>query len=161
MNKYLLMLAAAAFPAAAPVAASDRGSSAYSIHFLTSGGQAGCDGLTFSRVPGLSAKLYAGQYLATKCGGPDEDVVGTTTKGAFVLYQPETGFTGEAYAWEISRPVHNGGTFDLYVCLFGTSCFIANNGHYNMGPPAARANPGTSKARIAGMIAQWKAAKQR
>lgn len=158
MNRYLMMTAAALLAGPAPALAGQQPVHAYSIHFLTASGGASCDGLFFRQISGIAAKLYTGTYLASKCGQSDEFVTGAKTSGAYWLYQAETGLgNGISYVWEISSPIRNGGTWDQDLCFSNVSCFAANSGIYDRGPPAKGGNPGPTKGRVAEIIAMRKA----
>jgi hypothetical protein len=155
-----MMTAAAIFAGPAPALA-QQPVHAYSVHFVTGSGGASCDGLYFRQITGIAAKLYTGSYLASKCGESDQFVDGAKTSGAYWLYQRNTSLGNSiSYVWELSSPIRNGGTWDLDYCFSNVSCFLVNSGIYDRGPPSRGGNPGTTKSRVAEMMAQRRALQQ-
>jgi hypothetical protein len=65
-----------------------------------------------------------------------------------------------AYMFDISKPISNGGAWDLWFCYNGTTCVEANSGVYKKGFPGSGASHVPTTARVAEMIAQRKAARQ-
>jgi hypothetical protein len=150
VNKYLMM-SAAALLGSAPAFAGDQAKT-HTIHFYSSGGQSYCDGMTFAKT---GVHVAAGQHLNEDRNGTNVQIIGTVDKIAFHL--SENYSQSVAYTFDIFKPIRNGGTWDLWVCLDGTTCFEGNTGTYQKGFPANRASHVPTTVRVAAMIAERRA----
>jgi hypothetical protein len=154
MNKYLMISAAAILGSVSPAFAGDQAKT-HTIHFYSSGGQSYCDGMTFAKT---GVHVAAGQHLNEDCNGRDGQVIGTVDTTAFHL--SENYSNSIALLYDIFKPIRNGGTWDVWVCFSGTSCFESGSGIYKKGFPASGGSRTPTTARVAGMIAERKAARQ-
>jgi len=155
MNKYLMMTAAAVLGSASPALAADQ-SKTHTIHFLTASGGSYCDGMSFqkSRAPNAPA-IATGLHLNEDCAGKVGQMIGTVNKTAFHL--SENYSSSVAYMYDIFKPIRNGGTWDLWICYSGTTCFEGGGGIYKLGFPASGGSHTPTTARVAEIIAQRKA----
>jgi hypothetical protein len=149
------MITAAAFlGSAAPSMAADQ-AKMHSIHFLTSGGGSYCDGMSFQKT---GAHHAAGLHLNEDCAGSANEVMGTVDKTRFSLSENYSNSISLTY--DIFKPIKNGGTWDLWVCFSGVSCFEGGSGIYKKGFPAHRIDRTPTTARVAQMIAERRAARR-
>lgn len=154
MNKYLMMTAAALLGSASPALAGDQ-AKMHTIHFMTANGGSYCDGMSFQKT---GRHVASGLHLNEDCAGRDVQVIGTVDKTAFHLSENYSNST--AFMFDIFKPIRNGGTWDLWVCLNDTSCFEGNSGVYKLGFPGKGVSRVPTTARVAEMIAQRKAMRQ-
>jgi hypothetical protein len=155
MNKYLMLTAAALVGTAIPALAKQH-EQIYTIQFGTSNGGSYCDGMSFYKSPYSGAKIELGMHLQTGCGTANTEVAGKQNKKTVNLVDNWQGPT--TFLYEISRPIKNGGTWALWICQEGTSCFEDNSGTYKLGYNAAMSNRPKTSAKIAEIIAARKAA---
>ena len=156
MNKYLMLSAAALFGSALPAFAGDQ-ARMHTIHFETANGASYCDGMSFQKT---GRHIAAGLHLKDNCAS-NVQVVGTVDKKAFQLSQNYNSGHSIALMYDIFKPIRNGGTWDLWICFSGTSCFEGNSGVYKLGFPASGGSRMATTARVVGMIAERKAARAR
>jgi len=154
MNRFLLLSAAALVGSAAPTFANDQAKS-HSIHFLTNGGASYCDGMSFQKA---GKHLAVGLHLNEDCAGTNVQVAGTVDKTEYTLNESQ-GFS-EALAYEIFKPIRNGGIWELWVCIDGSTCFQGNQGIYKTGFPAKRGQQVSTTTKVAEMIAVRKATRE-
>ena len=155
MNRYLMMSAAALFGSASPAFASDQ-AKMHTIHFGTANGGTYCDGMKFQKT---GPHLAAGQHLNADCAGKVVQVIGTVDKTAF--HFSENAGSSSAYMYDIFKPIRDGGRWDMWACFSGVSCILGNSGIYTLGFPASGGSRLATTARVAGMIAERKAARAR
>jgi hypothetical protein len=104
--------------------------------------------------------LAVGRHLNEDCGGQVGQVAGTVDKRRYTLFETWTN-SGYMLGFDIDKPIRDGGTWKLWTCYSGTTCFEGSGGIYHLGF-AGRANghvPTASKVRE--MIAARKAAQGR
>jgi hypothetical protein len=151
MNKYLLMSTAAAL---ATVSAGDANakSYSYSVHFGTQDGGSYCDG----EVGHAVGAVYAGNHGYSNCEGFGDEKfpnLGLAAKGGvppmggkakngnvnladisyYVHYQ-----ANYAVTFDLETPIKAGGTWALWLSLYGSTAFIGNEGILLAGPHAKR-----------------------
>jgi hypothetical protein len=96
----------------------------------------------------------AGQHLNEDCNGKVGEMSGTVDKKAFHLNES---VDGGLQTIDVFKPIRNGGTWDLWVCLSGLSCFMANEGTYLLGPPGHEGGRKPIRSKVARTIAEFKA----
>jgi hypothetical protein len=153
MNKFLMLSAAALVGSAAPALASDQ-SKLHTIHFFSSNGASYCDGMNFQNA---GKHMAVGLHLNEDCAGTNGQVSGTVNKTQYTLNENQ-GFS-ESFAYDIYKPIRNGGAWDLWVCLSGTTCFMANQGFYEKGFPGVHRKGVSTTAKVAEMVAAWRASR--
>jgi hypothetical protein len=151
MNRYLMMTVATLLGGTAQAFAGEP-SRAQTIRFVSY-----CDGMSFYKSPDVGA-IYFGTHILTECGESDMQVVGGANKKSVGLVEGFGNQTGASYLYEISRPIRNGGTWELWVCEGGASCFEGNSGTYDVGPPGQSGTRVATTAKLADIIAKRKAA---
>jgi hypothetical protein len=155
MNKFLMLSAAALLGGSVPTLAGDL-SKAHTIQFYTgSGNTPYCDGMTFQKA---GNHMAVGTHLNDNCSS-NIQVAGTVDKAKYTLDENPTVTVAEAF--DIYRPIVNGGNWDVWVCYNGTTCFQGNAGIYKKGFSGAARGSVATTARVAEMIAERKAARAR
>jgi hypothetical protein len=84
-------------------------------------------------------------------------VSGTVNKTQYTLNESVSAF--ETVAYDIYKPIRNGGAWDLWVCISGTTCFMINQGFYEKGFPAEHRTGVATTAKVAELVAARRAAR--
>jgi hypothetical protein len=156
MNKYLMLTAAALFGAAAPVTAqgADFAGGTYIIHF-----NGFCDGMKFRRME--NTPIVLGEHLNVDCAGGENPVAGTTKNKEYLLFEnSSSNYSSFVLAYGIHKPIVEGGTYDLWACFSGTTCFNSGGGTYGLGCCDARGSGTPVTAKVAELIAQRRASRR-
>jgi hypothetical protein len=155
MNKYLMLTAAALVGTAIPALAKQQ-EQVYTIQFLSGNGGSYCDGMSFYKSPYSGVKIELGTHLQTGCSAANVPAAGQQHKKTVDLVSNWQGPT--TYIFDISRPVKNGGTWTLWLCQEGTSCFEGNSGSYKLGYNGAASDRPKTTAKVAVILAARRAA---
>ena len=143
MNKYLMMMSAAA-----AVLAGTDGASGITL-------DNGCNLNLIQNGRGIYSVQYGNCGSAISYG---QGLARKTRQGKFVdLSDNYSDGSGIAMSIDISLPLKNVGTWALWVGLSGTTSFVANSGTYTVG--AAAKTGGNLMAETKALIARLKAAR--
>ena len=129
---------------------------AYTIHF-----NGYCDGMRFAAAAAVpdSMKIAVGQHLNDDCAGGTDHVMGAVNRNEYLLVgEAASNYSSYQIGYGIHKPIVDGGTFDLWVCFSGSTCFEGASGTYCLGCCAERGGDRPIRARVAELIAARKAA---
>jgi hypothetical protein len=122
---------------------------------MTQNGGTYCDGLTWQKYGGLQQGLH----LNRDCAGGTSVIVGTANKKGWFFTDNYNSSLYSGLGFEVYKPYQTGSKWALWICLSGSTCFLANAGTYKVGFPARRTGGASMTKKVREIIAARKAAR--